>query len=206
MSAAESMAITPARQGRVFVISGPSGVGKDSVIVRLLPLVDVDTVVTVTTRRPRDGEIDGVHYRFLSLDEFEAMRARGDLLEFAFVHGNWYGVPADTVRASLARGRDVLIKVDPQGARTIKRLLPDAIFIFLRPASIEELRERLTGRRSETAEEMALRLRNAEQELDDQRWFDYVVDNPNGQIDAATATLRDILTRREDQPASSPAP
>lgn len=196
MSAADAAAESPAppRRGRAFVISGPSGVGKDSVIARLVPLVDIDTVVTVTTRRARENEINGVHYRFVTPEEFAAMRERGDLLESAFVHGNWYGVPADTVRASLARGRDVLIKVDPQGARSIKRLLPEATFIFLRPASIAELRERLIGRGSETEEERALRMRNAESELDDQVWFDYVVDNPNGQIEVAIATLRAILT------------
>ena len=183
----------PERQGRVFVISGPSGVGKDSVIERLLPLVDIDTVVTMTTRRIRDNEVDGIHYRFVSVEQFEDLRARGELLESAFVHGNWYGVPADSVRASVARGRDVLIKVDPQGARSIKSLMPDAIFIFLRPASIEELRGRLLLRGSETDEERALRIRNAEIELQDQVWFDYVVDNPNGQIATAIATLRSII-------------
>jgi guanylate kinase len=184
----------PFGRGRVFVISGPSGVGKDTIIARLLPLVDVDTVVTVTTRQPRQGEIDGVHYRFVTVAQFEAMRQRGDLLEYAEVHGNWYGVPADSVRASLARGRDVLIKVDPQGARTIKRLLPDAIFVFLRPASLDELRERLALRGSESDAELALRLENARRELAEQVWFDYVIDNPNGQIDRAVETLRQIVS------------
>ncbi len=187
-------ATTTVRQGRVFVISGPSGVGKDSVIARLLPLVDVDLVVTVTTRRPRDGEIDGKHYRFVTVERYEAMRGAGDLLESAIVHGNSYGVPADTVRASLARGRDVLIKVDPQGARSIKRLMPDAIFIFLRPASLDELRGRLAQRASETDAERDLRMENARRELEEQVWFDYVVDNPNGQIDQAIETLRQIVT------------
>ena len=185
----------PPQPGRVFVISGPSGVGKDSVIARLLPLVDIDTVVTATTRRRRENEIDGVHYRFMTPAAFAAMQAQGDLLESAFVHGNWYGVPADTVRAAIAKGRDVLIKVDPQGARSIKQLLPDATFIFLRPASITELRQRLAIRGSETAEEVELRIHNAERELAEQVWFDYVVDNPNGQMDLAIASLHDILTR-----------
>jgi guanylate kinase len=183
----------PTRQGRVFVISGPSGVGKDSVIAKLLPLVDLDTVVTMTTRRIRATESDGIHYRFVTVAEFERLRDAGELLESALVHENWYGVPADSVRASIARGRDVLIKVDPQGAWSIKTLMPNATFIFLRPASIEELRGRLASRGSETEEERALRIANAERDLQDQVWFDYVVDNPNGQIETAIATLRDII-------------
>lgn len=184
----------PPRQGHVFVVSGPSGVGKDSVISRLLPLVDVDQVVTMTTRRPRDGEIDGVHYRFVSVETFTRLRDAGELLESALVHENWYGVPADSVRASLARGRDVLIKVDPQGARHIKALMPDAVFIFLRPASLDELRGRLHGRGSETSAELELRLRNAERELAEQVWFDDVIDNPNGAIEHAVRALQQIIT------------
>jgi guanylate kinase len=181
------------RPPRVFVITGPSGVGKDTVIQQLLPLIDVDTIVTATTRKQRANEIDGVHYRFMHVEEFMAMRDRHDLLEYALVHGNWYGVPADSVRASLARGRDVLIKVDPQGASSIKRMMPDGVYIFLRPASLDELRERLRERGSETDDELELRLRNAERELAEQSWFDYVVDNPNGQLAATVDTLRAII-------------
>ncbi len=186
--------VTTNRAGYVFVISGPSGAGKDTVIQRLLPLVDIDTVVTMTTRKPRPNETDGVHYRFVSEEEFQMLLARGDLLEHAFVHGNWYGVPADSVRESLAHGRNVLIKVDPQGARNIKRLMPDAVFIFIRPSSLDELRDRLQKRASESAEEMALRMRNAVQELGEQVWFDYVVDNPDGQIDLALQALAAIIS------------
>jgi guanylate kinase len=179
----------------VFVVSGPSGAGKDSVISRLLPYDGLELIVTVTTRQPRAGEMDGVHYRFLTVADYVAMRDRGDLLESAFVHGNWYGVPADTVRHATAAGRHALIKVDPQGARSIKRLIPEATFIFIRPAALDELRERLARRASETDAEVALRLRNAEQELADQIWFDYIVDNPNGQIERAVAAVRLIIDR-----------
>ena len=182
------------RRGHVFIISGPSGAGKDSVIERLHQLVPLDHVITMTTRAPRATEIPGVSYRFATVAEFLAMRDRGDLLEYAEVYGNWYGVPADTVRASVAAGRDVLIKVDLQGASTIKRLLPDATFIFIRPSSPEELVGRLRARASETEAELALRVQTAQQELAEQIWFDYVVENPDGGLDAAVAQVRDIIT------------
>jgi fructose-1,6-bisphosphatase II len=194
-----SSAATPTRRGHIFVISGPSGAGKDSVITLLLPQVHVEQVVTMTARQPRPGEIDGVHYRFVTPATFATLQASGELLESALVHGNWYGVPADGVRAAVARGSDVLIKVDPQGARTIKRLMPDAIFIFIRPASLEELRERLIGRASETPEEQAVRLHNATDELADQVWFDYVVDNPDGHIDVAVERVRAIIAKYAEE-------
>jgi guanylate kinase len=181
------------RRGHVFIISGPSGAGKDSVIERLHQVVPLDQVITMTTRAPRAHEIDGVHYRFATVAQFLAMRDAGDLLEYAEVYGNWYGVPADTARVSVAAGRDVLIKVDLQGARTIKGLLPDATFIFIRPSSPEELAGRLRARGSETAAELALRVQQAQAEMAEQVWFDYVVDNPDGGLEAAVARVRDII-------------
>jgi len=182
---------------KVYVISGPSGAGKDSVIALLLPLVDVDTVVTMTTRRRRETEVDGVHYRFVTREDFEDRLANKELLESALVHENWYGVPADTVRASLAKGRSVLIKVDPQGAATIKQMVPDGIFIFIRPSSLDELKDRLIARGSESTEEMTVRLANAEHEMAEQVWFDHVVENRNGQIDQAVAYIRDIINAQK---------
>jgi len=188
------MTETTPRRGHVFIISGPSGAGKDSVIEQLHQLVPLDQVVAMTIREPRATEIPGVSYRFATVAEFLALRDAGDLLECAEVYGNWYGVPADTVRASVAAGRDVLIKVDLQGARTIKGLLPDATFIFIRPSSAEELLGRLRARASETEAELALRLQTAQSELAEQVWFDYVVDNPDGGLAAAVTRVRDIIT------------
>ncbi len=155
--------------------------------------IPLEQVTTVTTRRPRPGEIAGKEYRFMTEEDFLAMRDRGDLLEWANVYGNWYGVPADTTRAALADGRDVLVKVDVQGARTIKRTMPGAIFIFIRPTSIEELRQRVRTRGGETAEEMDLRMRIAEREMAEQAWFDAVVENPDGQLERAVAQVRAII-------------
>ncbi len=191
------------RRGHVFIISGPSGAGKDSVIDQLHQLVALDQVITMTTRAPRATETPGVSYRFATVPEFLAMRDAGDLLEFAEVYGNWYGVPADTMRASVAAGRDVLIKVDLQGARTIKGLLPDATFIFIRPTSAEELLGRLRARASETEAELALRVQTAQSELAEQVWFDYVVDNPDGGLDDAVARVRDIITAIAQAKATS---
>ena len=116
--------------GQVFVISGPSGVGKDTIIEHLKAHLQFAHVTTVTTRPQREYEIEGVHYRFVPVERFIAMRDHGDLLENAYVHGHWYGVPSDTVRSALEQDRNVLIKVDPQGARNIKTALPNAILFF----------------------------------------------------------------------------
>jgi guanylate kinase len=193
MTSARSRPGSPPRRGHVFVVTGPSGAGKDTVIEQLLPQLDLAQVVTMTTRQPRENEIDGIHYRFVSPAEFAHLRATDQLLESALVHGNWYGVPADSVRALLAAGRDVLIKVDPQGAHNIKRLIPEATFIFIRPASLDELHARLAKRASETPEERALRIRTAEQDLADEGLYDYVVVNEDGELALAVERVRSII-------------
>ena len=181
-------------RGIVFVLSGPSGVGKDSVLEKLQALEPgLHYCVTTTTRSPRPEERAGVDYFFLGEDEFLRLRDSGDLLEWAAVHGHFYGVPAAQVRSALARGQDVLACIDVQGAMTFKRRIPSAVLIFLAPSSVEELRRRLSGRGTESSRDVALRLANAEMELARVPDFDYVVMNPDGGLEDAVDAVRGII-------------
>jgi len=181
--------------GLLFVLSAPSGAGKDTVIRRLKERgVPIRVAVTVTTRAPRSGEIDGVHYYFISREEYDRMLANDELLEHAEVHGNWYGVPRKHIREWLAAGEDVLLKIDVQGAATVRQKIPEAIFTFLAPQSISELNRRLNARHSETEAERARRLQNASYELAQQDWYDYRVVNRQGHLEEAVEKVRAIIT------------
>src|SRR5579885_2571200 len=183
--------VTP---GLLFVLAAPSGTGKDTVIRRLKEQgLPIHVAVTVTTRAPRPGEIDGVHYYFVTRDEYDRMLANDELLEHAEVHGNWYGVPRRPVREWLAAGEDVLLKIDVQGAATVRQKVPQAIFIFLAPQSIDELSRRLNARRSETQEDRARRLADAAYELEQQQWYDYRVVNRQGHLDEAVEKVKAII-------------
>jgi guanylate kinase len=183
------------RHGLVLVLSGPSGVGKDTVLeVMRRSHDDLYFTVTATTRPQRPGEMDHVHYIFLSQPEFAAMLAQGEFLEHAEVYGNHYGVPKDQVRKALDRSQDVLIKVDVQGAATIKELLPEAIFIFLAPPSMDELGERLRNRKTEDYDELVNRMRTAEREMHSIVIFDYVVVNESDQVERTVSTIDAIIT------------
>jgi guanylate kinase len=184
----------PQQQGLLFVLSAPSGAGKDTVIKALKEQgMDFHVVASVTTRAPRPGESQGNPYFFVSQQEFEQMVAHDELLEFANVHGNWYGQPLQQIRDNLRAGRDVLLKIDVQGAATVRKKLPGAIFIFLVPGSVEELVERLTSRQTETADDLARRLSDAQKELAERDHYDYVVENRQGHLEAAVTCLRAIM-------------
>ncbi len=156
----------PTPPSLLFVLSGPSGVGKDAVINRLKEkCCPWHFTVTVTTRPPRPGEIHGQSYFFATQEEFEQMKQRDELLEWAFVHGYYYGTPIKQVREALRNGKDVFLKIDVQGAAQIKRRIPDAVFIFLGPEKVESLYARLAQRGTESPEQMATRLRNAYEEM-----------------------------------------
>ncbi|HEY8534411.1 MAG TPA: guanylate kinase [Micromonospora sp.] len=163
---------------RLTVLSGPSGVGKDSVIELIRarsPWVWLS--VSVTTRKMRDYEVDGVHYHFVDRPEFERMIAQGELLEWAEFAGNLYGTPRAPVEARLRAGQPVLLKIDLQGARQVRAAMPDAQLIFLAPPSVEELKRRLIGRGTEDEETIRRRLAHADEELAAESEFDVTVVN-----------------------------
>jgi guanylate kinase len=178
----------------LVVISGPSGVGKDSVIQRMkerhLPF---HFVVTATTRAARASERHGVDYFFLSKGEFADMIDKGELLEYAIVYNDFKGIPKQQVRDALASGVDVLMRIDVQGAATIRSLCPEALLIFLTTSSEEEMVERLRARNTETEDSVKLRIATARQELRRIREFDYVVVNRAQQLDETVETIQAII-------------
>jgi guanylate kinase len=188
------------RRPRVFIISGPSGVGKDAIIERLRERYpDAFFAVTATTRERRPGEMDGVHYYFLSEDDFQARLAEGEFLESANVYGNLYGVLRGPVRAALARGQDVFVKVDVQGAASIEQLIPGAVSIFLSPDSAGALMQRLKHRKTDDPTKLMTRFSTATRELAAAHDFDYVIFNKQDRLQDAindiAAVVRAELSR-----------
>jgi guanylate kinase len=178
----------------LVVLSGPSGVGKDAVLARMRRLErPLHYVVTATTRTKRAREKDGVDYHFLSQEQFLKMRNKHEFLEWANVYGNYYGVPKDEVTSALSRGADVIVKVDVQGAATIKQILPQTVLIFLMPPSVEELEERLMRRRSESSPELALRLERARVEIESLPLFDYVITSHQDRLDDVVAQIDAVI-------------
>ncbi|MGE5619652.1 MAG: guanylate kinase [Sphingomonadaceae bacterium] len=180
--------------GLLFVLSGPSGVGKDAVLAKLREQgFPISFGVTATTRSPRPGEIHGKDYFFVSDEQFDRAIANDELLEWAVVHCHRYGVPRSSVRELIASGRDVILRVDVQGAATIRAKVPEAVLIFLAPPSMEALIARLRGRGTETPEELATRIANAYEEMKRLPEFDYKVVNPDGGLDDAVEKVKAIV-------------
>ena len=178
----------------LIILSGPSGVGKDAILARMRRLkLPFHYVVTATTRPQRVREKNGIEYHFLSQEKFQQMRDEGQLLEWAKVYGNYYGVPKDEIRQALSKTKDILLKVDIQGAATIKKVLPQAIFIFVMPPSIEELKRRLEQRHSESLADLTLRLEKAEEEMRKLSLFDYVITSHQGKLDEAISQINAIV-------------
>ncbi len=179
---------------RVFIISGPSGVGKDSVLEQLrLTYPDAQYVVTATSRAMRPGEIEGVHYHFIDRDEFERQIDAGDFIESANVYGNLYGVPKRPIVEGLAANRNVIIKVDVKGAETLRKKVANPISIFLAPESMQELRERLRSRKTDNEDALDRRFATASEELDRADEFDYVVFNESDRLEEAVAQITHII-------------
>lgn len=164
--------------GLLIVLSGPSGVGKDAVLLELAKIYPhFKRCVTTTTRSPRNGEVDGVDYTFISVAEFSKRAENNDFLEYANVHGNLYGTPRSWVEEQLKEGMDVILKIDVQGGLAVKKQMPSAVMIFLVPPSLEELEKRLRGRLTETENDVTKRLLNARKELDQISHYEYLIEN-----------------------------
>jgi guanylate kinase len=192
----------------LVIISGPSGVGKDTIIDAMRRREtetgrqgDRHWVVTVTTRAPREGEIDGVDYHFVSREEFLRIRADRGFLEANEVHGNWYGSPRGQVREALSAGRDAMLKIDVQGAQVVKEQVSEALLIFVIPPSLEALFSRLRARATETADELEVRQRNAAIELARQDDYDHVVVNETGQVERTAERIEAIVAQERAEHA-----
>jgi len=176
----------------LIVISGPSGVGKDTVIQQMREhMPDAYYAVTATTRERRPGEMNGVHYLFQTTEEFEKNLAANDFLEHATVYGNLYGVPKAPIRDALRRGKDVVVKVDPQGAQTIRSIAPEALLIFLLPPSMSELYRRLRSRKTDDDAALDRRVRIASREIATSEHFDYFVINDT--VEQAVQDIQQII-------------
>ncbi|MEJ7616796.1 MAG: guanylate kinase [Pyrinomonadaceae bacterium] len=179
-------------RGMLIVVSSPSGGGKGTLIRRALKAIpELGYSVSYTTRSRREGEVEGIHYHFVLPEVFAQMQAKGDFLETARVHGNFYGTAYSETERVLTRGRDVILEIDVQGAESVRRAVAEAVSVFILPPSFQVLAERLTARGSEQPPDLELRLRNARAEVERYREFDYVV--LNDEVEAASQRLASII-------------
>ncbi|MDR2502665.1 MAG: guanylate kinase [Oscillospiraceae bacterium] len=179
--------------GRIIIISSPSGAGKGTIISRVrTALPDIEYSVSLTTRAPRPGEHDGVHYHFVTQEEFCRRERCGEFLECNPYSKNRYGTLRAPVERAIARGRDIILEIEVKGARDVRRAFPDSIGIFIAPPDFEELRQRLLGRRTDSAEDIADRMAIAEEEMHAANEFDYVVVNDD--LDAAASRVLEIIS------------
>jgi len=178
-------------KGLLFVVSGPSGAGKGTICKKLIEKIDIDLSVSMTTRKPRPGEIDGKNYYFVTEEEFKETIKKDGFLEYAMVYGNYYGTPRAAVMKKLEEDRDVVLEIDIQGALKIRETYPKGIFIFILPPSMAELRKRITGRGSESEDDINLRLGETLKEVSYIDKYDYCV--INGEINEAVNRVAAII-------------
>ena len=186
--------------GKLFVFSGPSGAGKGTICKKLLEEnKELALSVSMTTRAPREGEVEGVSYYFTDKETFKKRIDAGELLEYAEVYGNYYGTPKGPVVEKLEKGIDVILEIDMQGALKVKENYPDGVFVFILPPSMSELRKRLTGRGTETEDAIELRLGETLKELSYIEKYDYCV--VNGELDEAVARVKSIVVAEHSKVA-----
>jgi len=185
------------KKGLLFVLSGPSGVGKDTLLRELLKTdLKISKCVTYTTRPPRPGEVDGLDYKFISLAEFEELKKNNAFLEWAEVGGNLYATPKDFVEKKLREGEDVILKIDVQGAMRVKELFPEAILIFIAPPSLEVLGERMRKRGS-PEEEIKRRLQIASREMEMSKNYQFVL--VNNDLEETLQKLYELIKRKQEE-------
>ncbi|MED3624282.1 guanylate kinase [Neobacillus thermocopriae] len=180
-------------KGLLIVLSGPSGVGKGTVRKAIFsqPDTSFEYSISVTTRKPREGEVDGVDYFFKTREEFEEMIEQGKLLEYAEFVGNYYGTPVDYVQETLNKGKDVFLEIEVKGARQVREKFPEGLFIFLMPPSLSELKNRIVTRGTETEDIIHNRLQTAREEIEMMELYDYVVEND--QVENACERIKAIV-------------
>jgi len=180
-------------KGLLIVLSGPSGVGKGTVRKAIFSQgnTQFEYSISMTTRKPRDGEVNGIDYFFKTRDEFEDLIAQDKLLEYAEYVGNYYGTPVDYVRETLEAGKDVFLEIEVQGAKQVREKFPDGLFIFLAPPSLNELQSRIVTRGTETDDLIQNRMKEARKEIELMSLYDYVVEND--QVEAACNRIKAIV-------------
>ena len=179
-------------EGRLYIISGPSAVGKGTIVKRIIDSGEnIRVSVSATTRKPREGETEGVSYYFMTDGEFQKSVSEGGFLEHASVHGHYYGTPKAPVMSQLESGNDVILEIDVQGAMQVKKSCPEGVFIFILPPSLEELRSRILHRGTESEEDIRIRMSAAERELEYLEHYDYCVVNDD--LDQAVESVKKII-------------
>lgn len=178
-------------KGKFIVISGPSGVGKGTIVEKLKKLLPIHYSVSMTTRSPREGEQDKINYYFVTKEEFQKQIEQGNLLEYAIYNNNYYGTPKDKIEEKLNHGINVISEIEIQGALQIKKIYPEAVLIFIAPPSIEELKKRLINRGTETEEKIEQRINIAKEELKQSIIYDHIITNYD--VDATTEEIYNIL-------------